>query len=177
MSFSQSLTILLLFAGHAVASAQDSTLTLGKAGEATIETQEANDKAELKIHLPDGSIQLINGLGEHFQFLVKDGQSEKITKQDFDGDGQQEFVVRVTGPTKASHVYVYKYRASQHKFQTLPFADDDHLVADYNEPVEILSDGIAYEMEVLNTEDEAKTSAPGRMKVLWIFREKRFLPF
>lgn len=165
------LVLWLSLAAHA------NELQLGAEGTAQIEIVEANEKATLKVHLPDGNVQTIGGLGEHVQFLTKEGKSGKIAAQDFDGDGKQEFVVRVTVPPKASHVYVYRFDSELKKFRPMAFADDDHIVADYNEMVEVLPDGIAYEMEVWAPEDEFKTGAPSRIRSLWHFREKRFLPF
>jgi hypothetical protein len=143
------------------------------ATEAKIELQESGDKVSLRAILPNGGHREIEGLGEHFQFLQNNGKSEKIAAIDFDGDGQPEFVVRVTALSQASHVYVFHYDSELKKFRTMLFADDDHLVVDYNEPVEVHPDGISFEMDM----GQSEGGAASRTRVLWKFREKRFLPF
>jgi hypothetical protein len=108
---------------------------------------------------------MIAGLGEHWQFVRQEAESKLLAVQDFDGDGREDFVVRVSIPSPASQVYVYHYDAELGKFVPFLFADDDRLTADYNDPVEVLPEGIAF------------AYAPGSARRLWRFNGKRFLPF
>lgn len=155
--------------------AEPGVVSLGKEGQAAIEIVEAQEQATVKIKLPDGILQSLTGLGENVLFLQKDGKVVKAVAQDYDGDGAQELVFRTGTPPKASHVYVFRYDSGLKKFRSLPFADKDRLTADYNEPVEVLPDAIA--LEVQEWEDEFKTGNADRTRTVWKFRRGRFLPF
>lgn len=110
--------------------AQAEELNLGENGKASVNMRESQGQYVLSVRLPSGNSQKIE---EDFVPFDYEGHQAAIAIQDFNGDGSEDFAVRVMFSPISGGLYIYQYSAKEKKFVPMivgKSADTDYLPVD-----------------------------------------------
>lgn len=129
--------ILTLLIPGAASAAEQAKVRLPGGASATISLEKHHDGAAVTMAVPGQPNQIETALGEEFIPVAHKGKQSLVPVVDLDGDGTDEFFVRVAFPPQGGALWLYKWNAAQNRFTPVPHDGKEFISVDYAAPVKL----------------------------------------
>lgn len=110
-------------------------------GSATVTLEQRDDGAAAVISVPGQTDQAESSLGSEFIPVLHKGKETMIAVIDLDGDGSDEFFLRVGVPPQAGALWLYRWEKDQKRFVAVRYGKHDYIAVDYGAPVKLDAKG------------------------------------